>query len=224
MFIRISIVESAVMCWFSIFLFSWKTNLAEGWFHNYVCQSIKNKLHLFCIRSTCAVNIKSPKMKNQRKLWFRIVNEVHKMCQRTHQQLFVRRRPLDYGRMTRRYNRLFVFVAKRNWCSSIPIMLYMLLLVSSLGVHFHQIFDSITKTILKPNLTSHQCCLFASTIPYLKKNGKWSRKLSCHLYIYFVKLQSILKVLSNKFANLSRSKGRFNLNCQLLQTLWYIPH
>ena len=68
--IRISIVESAVMCWFSIFLFSWKTNLAEGWFHNYVCQSIENKLHLFCIRSTCAVNIKSPKMKNQRKLWF----------------------------------------------------------------------------------------------------------------------------------------------------------
>ena len=83
--------------------------------------------------------------KNQRKLWFRIVNEVHKMCQRTHQQLFVRRRPLDYGRMTRRYNRLFVFVAKRNWCSSIPFMLYMLLLVSSLGVHFHQIFDLITK-------------------------------------------------------------------------------
>ena len=73
------------------------------------------------------------------------MNEVHKMCQRTHQQLFVRRRPLDYGRMTRRYNRLFVFVAKRNWCSSIPIMLYMLLLVSSLEVHFHQIFDSITK-------------------------------------------------------------------------------
>merc|ERR1712223_1530475 len=55
------------------------------------------------------------------------------MFQRTHQQLFVRRRPLDYGRMTRRYNRLFVFFAKRNWCSSIPIMLYMLLLVSSLG-------------------------------------------------------------------------------------------
>lgn len=78
-------------------------------------------------------------------MWFQIVNEVHKMCQRTHQQLFVRRRPLDYGRMTRRYNRLFVFVAKRNWCSSIPIMLYMLLLVSSLGVHFHQIFDSIIK-------------------------------------------------------------------------------
>ena len=78
-------------------------------------------------------------------MWFRIVNEVHKMCQRTHQQLFVRRRPLDYGRMTRRYNRLLVFVAKRNWCSSIPIMLYMLLLVSSLGVHFHQIFDLITK-------------------------------------------------------------------------------
>ena len=78
-------------------------------------------------------------------MWFRIVNEVHKMCQRTHQQLFVRRRPLDYGRMTRRYNRIFVFVAKRNWCSSIPIMLYMLFLVSSLGVHFHQIFDSITK-------------------------------------------------------------------------------
>ena len=69
MFIRISIVESAVLCWFSIFLFSWKTNLAEGWFHNYVCQSIKYKLHLFCICSTCAVNIKSPKMKNQRKLW-----------------------------------------------------------------------------------------------------------------------------------------------------------
>ena len=83
--------------------------------------------------------------KNQRKLWFWIVNEVHKMCQRTHQQLFVRRRPLDYGRMIRRYNRLFVFVAKRNWCSSIPIMLYMILLVSSLGVHFHQIFDLITK-------------------------------------------------------------------------------
>ena len=78
-------------------------------------------------------------------MWFRIVNEVHKMCQRTHQQLFVRRRPLDYGRMTRRYNRIFVLVAKRNWCSSIPIMLYMLFLVSSLGVHFHQIFDSITK-------------------------------------------------------------------------------
>ena len=83
--------------------------------------------------------------KNQRKLGFWIVNEVHKMCQRTHQQLFVRRRPLDYGRMTRRYNRLFVFVAKRNWCSSIPIMLYMILLVSSLGVHFHQIFDLIIK-------------------------------------------------------------------------------
>lgn len=83
--------------------------------------------------------------KHQRKLSFRIVNEVHKMCQRLHQQLFVRRRPLDYGRMARRCNRLFVFVAKRNWCSSIPIMLYMLLLVSSLEVHFHQIFDSITK-------------------------------------------------------------------------------
>ena len=45
-----------------------------------------------------------------------------------------------------------------------------------------------------------------------------------YIYGYIVKLQSILKVLSNKFANLSRSKGRFNLNCQLLQTLWYIPH
>ena len=83
--------------------------------------------------------------KNQRKLWFWIVIEGHKMCQRTHQHFLVKRRPLDYGRMTRRYNRLFVFVAKRNWCSSLPIMLYMLLLVSSLGVHFHQIFDSIAK-------------------------------------------------------------------------------
>ena len=48
---------------------------------------------------------------------------------------------------------------------------------------------------------------------------------NCHvIYIYFVKLQSILKVLSNKFATVSRSKRRFNLNCQLLQTLWCIPH
>ena len=47
----------------------------------------------------------------------------------------------------------------------------------------------------------------------------------CHvIYIYFVKLQSILKVLSNKFATVSRRQGRFNLNCQLLQTLWCIPH
>ena len=83
--------------------------------------------------------------KNQRKLWFWIVIEGHKMCQRTYQHFLVKRRPLDYGRMTRRYNRLLVFVAKRNWCSSLPIMLYMLLLVSSLEVHFHQIFDSITK-------------------------------------------------------------------------------
>ena len=110
--------------------------------------------------------------KNQRKLWFWIVNEVHKMCQRTHQQLFVRRRPLDYGRMIRRYNRLFVFVAKRNWCSSIPIMLYMLLLVSSLEVHFHQIFDSITKLVCA-NINSYviiykeitQMCWQISYIP-----------------------------------------------------------
>jgi len=78
-------------------------------------------------------------------LWFWIVIEGHKMCQRTHRHFLVKRRPLDYGRMTRRYNRQLVFVAKRNWCSSIPIMLYMLLLVSSLEVHFHQIFDSIRK-------------------------------------------------------------------------------
>ena len=61
----------------------------------------------------------------------------------------------------------------------------------------------------------------------LQKRRKMENEVeNCHvIYIYFVKLQqSILKVLSNKFANLSRSKGRFNLNCQLLQTLWYIPH
>ena len=119
-------------------------------------------------------------------MWFRIVNEVHKMCQRTHQQLFVRRRPLDYGRMTRRYNRIFVFVAKRNWCSSIPIMLYMLFLVSSLGVHFHQIFDSITKQfctninlyiIIYMDLTQYEISMIFIYICTLSVKCSWMFRL-----------------------------------------------
>ena len=60
----------------------------------------------------------------------------------------------------------------------------------------------------------------------LQKRRKMENEVeNCHvIYIYFVKLQSILKVLSNKFATVSRREGRFNLNCQLLQTLWCIPH